>query len=71
MGFRDLKCFNQALLAKKMWRLHNNANPLLSVVLKAYYYKYNNPLDGIMGFDPSLLWRSIWGAKSLFIEGLG
>lgn len=71
MGFRDLKCFNQALLAKQMWRLHNNESPLLSAVLKARYYKHCDPLEANRGHDPSLPWRSIWGAKSLLIEGMG
>lgn len=71
MGFRDLKCFNQALLAKQMWRLHYNANPLLSAVFKARYYKHTDSLDANRGYNPSLPWRSIWSAKSLLIEGLG
>lgn len=70
MGFRDLKCFNSALLAKQMWRLHHNANPFLSVVMKARYYKHDDTLESRRGFDPSMTWRSIWGAKSLLLEGL-
>lgn len=48
-----------------------NANPFLSAILKARYFKHSSPLDANRGFDPSLTWRSIWGAKSLLIEGLG
>lgn len=71
MGFGDLKCFNQALLAKQVWRLHNVPNSLLGSTLKARYYKHSDVLDASRGYDPSFVWRSIWGAKSLLLEGLG
>ena len=35
MGFRDLKVFSAALLAKQSWRLLTGANPLLSAVFQA------------------------------------
>ena len=53
-----------------MWRLHNNENPFLSTVMKARYYKHDEALEARRGFDPSFSWRSIWGAKSLLLEGL-
>lgn len=61
VGFTDLKCFNQALLAKQMWRLHNKENPLLSAIMKARYNKHFDPIEANRGFDPSLSWRSIQG----------
>ena len=70
MGFRDLKCFNQALLAKKIWRLHEQPTSLLAVTLNAKYFKHSGVLDALRGFDPSFSWRSLWGAKSLLLEGL-
>ena len=71
MGFRDLKCFNTALLAKQSWRLLEGANTLLHDVFKARYFKHTSVLEALRGHDPSFTWRSIWGAKSLLIEGLG
>ena len=45
MGFRDLKCFNTALLAKQCWRLLMGTNPLLLEVLKARYFKHAEVID--------------------------
>uniref|UniRef100_A0A803N9D5 Cation efflux protein cytoplasmic domain-containing protein n=1 Tax=Chenopodium quinoa TaxID=63459 RepID=A0A803N9D5_CHEQI len=39
-------------------------------MLKAKYFKNCDVLDSCVGFDPSFVWRSVWGAKSLLLEGL-
>ena len=70
LGFRDLHCFNQALLAKQAWRLCNNSCSLLSLLLKARYYKKVEFIDARRGYNLSFTWRSIWGSKSLLLEGL-
>ena len=70
MGFRDLRCFNQALLAKQAWRLLNDTSSLVYKVLSARYFKNSNIVDVRRGYDPSYTWRSIWGAKSLLLDGL-
>lgn len=70
MGFRDLKCFNQAMLVKQCWRLHDDLNSLLATMLKARYFKNSEFLNAYCGFDPRYSWRSIWGSKSLLMEGL-
>ncbi|CAO2827157.1 unnamed protein product [Amaranthus hypochondriacus] len=59
LGFRDLKIFNDALLAKQAWRLMRNSNSMVSQVFKARYYKNSDFLDSFRGFDPSFTWRSI------------
>lgn len=71
MGFRDLRVFNMALLAKQSWRLYIKANPLLLAIFQARYFKHSMVLEAHRGYAPSYTWRSIWGAKSLLLEGLG
>lgn len=39
-------------------------------MLKAKYYKNSEFVDARRGHDPSYTWMSIWGAKSLLLEGL-
>ncbi|XP_021836826.2 uncharacterized mitochondrial protein AtMg00310-like [Spinacia oleracea] len=70
LGFRDLRCFNHALLAKQIWRLQNNTGTLLHSILKARYFKNSCVIDAYRGYDPSYSWRSMWGAKSLLRDGL-
>lgn len=70
MGFRDLKCFNQALLAKQVWRFLNDNSSLVYRILKAKYFRNTDVLEANRGYTPSFSWRSLWRAKSLLKEGL-
>ena len=45
MGFKDLKVFNQALLARQAWRLIAHPDSLCARVLKAKYYHGADLLD--------------------------
>ena len=49
MGFRDLKVFNMALLAKQVWRLHCGVNPSLGGILKAWYFKHSSVIEAQRG----------------------
>ncbi|XP_019099570.1 PREDICTED: uncharacterized protein LOC104783445 [Camelina sativa] len=70
LGFRDLKEFNLALLAKQLWRLLRFPNSLLCRVLKGRYFRYSNPIDVGRANSPSFGWRSIIAAKPLLQKGL-
>ena len=45
MGFRDLRAFNLALLAKQGWRIQQNQNSLVHRIFKAKYFAMNSFLE--------------------------
>jgi hypothetical protein len=45
MGFRDMGCFNQALLARQAWRLIQFPDSLCARVLKGKYYPNGDLVD--------------------------
>ena len=45
MGFRDIHCFNLAMLAKQCWRLIENNASLCAKVLRARYYPNGDILN--------------------------
>ena len=49
MGFRDLKDFNLALLAKQGWRILANQNSLVHRIFKAKYFTNNTFLEAKLG----------------------
>lgn len=61
--------FNEALLAKQVWRLMERQNSLCARVMKAKYFPNSSIIEARLGYCPSYLWKSLWGAKSLIIEG--
>ena len=49
MGFKKLKEFNLALLAKQGWRLQQSYDSLVYKVLKAKYFPTNDFSQAVLG----------------------
>jgi hypothetical protein len=58
-GFRDMRIFNQALLARQAWRLLAFPNSLCARVLKAKYYPHGDLIDTVFTGNPSSTWTAI------------
>ncbi|KAL4318880.1 hypothetical protein GQ457_18G015470 [Hibiscus cannabinus] len=69
MGFRDLRSFNLALVAKQAWRILKNPQPLLARVLKGLYFPSGNIFLAQKGHNPSWAWSSIHEGLKLIEEG--
>ncbi|XP_057457734.1 uncharacterized protein LOC130748518 [Lotus japonicus] len=69
LGFRDFRSFNDALLAKQVWRLLHREDSLLFKCLKARYFPRSSLLDAPVGFRPSFAWRSICSARPIIKDG--
>ncbi|XP_037496446.1 uncharacterized protein LOC119371064 [Jatropha curcas] len=70
MGFRDLHCFNMAMLAKQGWRLLTSPNTLFYRVLKSKYFRDGRLLDAQMGQNPSFVWRGIMSSNMVLKHGV-
>ena len=64
MGFRDLQAYNNALLAKQVWRLFHNPNALWAKVLKAKYFPNSNLMAAHKGRSPSWVWSSLIAGRA-------
>lgn len=70
LGFRDLRTFNLALLAKQCWRLLTHLGSILGKFFKAKYYPNSDFLEATLGARPSATWRSILKAKPFLEAGI-
>jgi hypothetical protein len=66
MGFRDLRCFNKALLAKQGWRLIQNPHSLAGSILKAKYIFCKWEFYGGFSWKQALFCMAehFWGQRS-------
>ena len=69
MGFKQLKKFNLALLAKQGWRLQSGRDSLLYRVFKARYFPNCDFVHAGMGTSPSFAWRSLMVAQEVVKKG--
>jgi hypothetical protein len=59
MEFRDLRLFNQALLARQAWRLLQYPKNLCTQLLRAKCYPRGNLMDTAFPMDALPTWRTI------------
>uniref|UniRef100_A0A2N9GCH6 Reverse transcriptase domain-containing protein n=1 Tax=Fagus sylvatica TaxID=28930 RepID=A0A2N9GCH6_FAGSY len=69
MGFRNLKFFNLALLAKQCWRLIHHPYSLIGRVFKAKYFPTCSFMDAKIPTHSSFIWRSIAQAREVIVKG--
>ena len=69
MGFRDLHCFNLALLAKQCWRLLCEPDSLCATVLRAKYFPEGDLLNCSLKKGSSYTWQSLWYGIQTFKRG--
>ena len=70
MGFKQLKQFNLALLAKQGWRLQTDPNSLLYQVLKAKFFPMCDFVQATIDTNPSYTWWSVMAAQPLIRDGM-
>ena len=70
MGFRDLKIFNQALLARQAWRLVQNPDSLCARLLKSKYYPSGDLLDTAFIQNQSQTWQGVLHGLELLKKGI-
>jgi hypothetical protein len=70
IGFRDLRLFNQALLARQAWRLLQNPDTLCAQVLRAKYYPTGSLLDTVFTGNSSATWQAIVHGLDLLKKGI-
>jgi hypothetical protein len=70
IGFRDLRLFNQALLARQAWRLVQNPQSLCARVLKAKYFPNGSLLDTVFTGNASATWQALVHGLALLKKGI-
>jgi hypothetical protein len=70
LGFRELRAFNEALLAKQGWRCITQPTSLMAQILKAKYHPKSSFLEANIGTKPtSCTWHNIQKASWILKKG--
>lgn len=70
MGFRDIRSFNRALLAKQLWRMVTNPSSLVARVFTARYCKQGDLLTAEVRSNASFVWRSLVWSRRVIEKGM-
>ena len=69
LGFRELQKFNDALLAKQVWRLMSNQDSLFFKIFKSKFFPHENVLDSKENRG-SFAWKSILKDRDIIWRGM-
>ena len=69
MGFRELEKFNEAMLAKQIWRLASNQDSLFYKFFKAKFFPNGSIFDA-KEKNGSYAWRSILKGREVIMRGM-
>ena len=70
MGFKEIKKFNEALLAKQVWRMLKNPESLYHRVFKARFFPDCSILEATSSSNGSYAWKSILSARDVVRRGM-
>lgn len=68
MAFQNLSLFNQAMLAKIVWKLWIQPNSLVAKILKYKYYKRVDILMARKRTKKSYMWKVFIGEESSLVR---
>lgn len=69
LGFKKLRKFNLAMLAKQVWRLVNYSNPLVIKLMQArYYHKSDFFFSATLDNNSNYVYRSIVQTQEMMEE---
>ncbi|WVZ51469.1 hypothetical protein U9M48_002614 [Paspalum notatum var. saurae] len=69
-GFKDMRLFNQAMLARQAWRLIEKPNSLCAKLLKAKYFPRCSILDSVKSANASATCQSVLHGLELLKKGI-
>ena len=69
MGFKDLALFNDALLAKQVWRLLHHKNSLFYRVFKSRFFLDCSIMEATDSTFASYAWGSILKGRDVLLKG--